>query len=184
MVNTLFLQSAIWCIRVYDDVLAPKLRKAPVIIHDLATQGRGITPVSAPTPLPRKRKRALTNPLLEIDIDHGLSYSIRRSRQRNDLQGASLFITKLPQEIRNIIYAEVLCSGEYRLVHMLPKDGKLGHWRCRLQMGKEPCASQSRRCIEGWLSYRNEQWNMDHNGRLSPKTDSGLLQLLLTCRVM
>jgi hypothetical protein len=179
MANTLFLKSAIWCIKVYDDFWAPKLRKAPDIIHELATQGRGITPLSAPSPLPRNRKRALTNPLMEIDLDHGLSYSIRRSRQRNDLQVASLFI-----KIRNLIYSEVLAGGEDRLVHVLSKDGRLGHWRCRLQGGKQPCASQTRRCIEGWLSYRDAQWNMDHNGMLDPKTDSGLMPLLLTCRIM
>jgi len=141
--------------------------------------------MSTPAALPRNRKRALTNPLLEIDVDHGLAYSIRRSRQRNDLQSASLFMTMLPQEIRSLIYTEILTNGGQRLIHMLPKDGKLGHWRCRLQHERDPCASQSRRCMEGWLSYRNAQWSMDHNGRLLTKTDGDLVvPLLLICRMM
>jgi hypothetical protein len=152
MVNQVILTPAIWCIKVYDDVLAPKLRRAPDLMHEIAIRGQGVTPIGPPTPLPRNRKRALTNPLLEIDVDHGLAYGIRRSRQKNEDQTASLFIAMLPQEIRAMIYTEVLTNGGQKLIHMLPKHGKLGHWRCRLQNGPVPCASQSRRCMEGWLS--------------------------------
>lgn len=83
-----------------------------------------------------------------------------------------------------MIYAELLTDGGQKLIHMLPKDGKLGHWRCRLQSEDVPCAAQNRRCMEGWLSYRNSQWNMDHSGRLLTKTDDGLLSLLMVCRTM
>ncbi len=184
MVNTIILKPAIWCIRVYDDFWAPKLRRAPDIIHEIAVSGQSITTVSPPNPLPRNRKRALTNPLLEIDVEHGLSYSIRRLRQRNDEQAESSFITMLPQELRALVYCEILNGGDKPLIHLMRKATKFGHWRCRLQGTQETCDTQNRRCFEGFLTYRTQQRQMDLTGRLEVKTDTGLLPLLLTCRIM
>lgn len=184
MVNTIILKPAIWAIRIYDDHLAPRVRRAPELVHEFAVSGQSITTVSPPSPLPRTRKRALTNPLLAVDVEHGLSYSIRRSRQRNDDQSQSLFITKLPQEIRALVYHEILTAGDNRLIHMMRKATRFGHWRCRLQNAKEGCDMQNRKCFEGWLEYRIRQRRMDLAGRLDVKTDSGLVALLLTCRVM
>jgi hypothetical protein len=115
-----------------------------------------------------------------------MSYSIRRSRQRNDDQILAPFFAKLPLEIRHIIYEGVLIGPEdQRLVHILRKHGRLGHWRCRInQHGEDVCDPEARRCVEGWLAYKAKVWHWDRAGRLDLITDSGVLPLLLTCRKM
>jgi hypothetical protein len=180
-----FLRPVIWFLRMYDDHWASKFGRKPDI-HELARRARGENPFDAPVPLPRKRKRALTSPLPAIeltqDLSHSIRYSIRRSRQRTDEQTKSGFLTKLPPEIRQIIYGEVLACGDRKLIHILRKRGRLGHWRCRIQNGLEVCDTQVQRCVEGWLEYKRKLWHWDKQGRVDLRTDGGLLNLLLTCR--
>jgi hypothetical protein len=180
----LCLGPVIWVLQMYDDHWAPKFRRPPDI-HELARRARGESPLDAPVPLPRNRKRALTNPLPALESINSMSYSIRRSRQRTDDQAMSSFLTKLPFEIRQIIYEEVLADGgDGSVVHILRKHGRLGHWRCRIQDGLELCDSKGRRCVEGWLSYKAKVWHADKAGRLDLITDDGLVPLLRTCRLM
>jgi hypothetical protein len=184
--KALFLGPVIWLLQVYDDHWAPKFRRPPDI-HELARRARGESPLDAPVPLPRRRKRALTNPLPPLESIQSMSYSIRRSRQRTDDQATSSFLTKLPLEIRQIIYEEVLADGgDGSVVHILRKHGRLGHWRCRVpvQNALELCDSEGRRCVEGWLSYKAKVWHADKSGRLDLITDDGLIPLLRTCRLM
>lgn len=182
----LCLGPVIWILKAYDDHWAPKFRRPPDI-HELARRARGESPLDAPVPLPRHRKRALTHPLPALESIQSMSYSIRRSRQRSDDQSTSSFLMKLPLEIRQIIYEEVLADGAHgSVVHILRKHGRLGHWRCRVpvESGLELCDSQGRRCVEGWLSYKAKVWHADRAGRLDLITDDGLLPLLRTCRLM
>ena len=182
----LCLGPVIWLLHVYDDHLAPKFRRRPDI-YELARRAKGESPLDAPIPLPRHRKRALSNPLPALESIHSMSYSIRRSRQRTDEQATSPFITKLPLEIRQIIYKEVLADGgNGSVMHILRKHGRLGYWRCRVpvQDALEFCDSQGRRCVEGWLSYKAKVWHADKAGRLDLITDDGLVPLLRTWRVM
>ena len=175
------LSPVIWCLRIYDDNFASKIRKAPDV-HDLARRARG---EPALHPLPRRRKRALSHPLPPPDPGQGMAYSIRRSRQRTDTQDMSPFMTKLPFEIRHMIYEQVLAGGDgCEVVHILRKQGRLGHWRCRMQYGLELCDAKGRRCVEGWLSYKTKVWHLDRSGRLDLITDDGPVPLLRTCRVM
>lgn len=181
----LLMRPVIWFLRMYDDHWAAKFRRKPDI-HELARRARGENPFDAPVPLPRKRKRALTSPLPAIemtqDLSYSIRYSIRRSRQRTDDQTQSAFLMMLPLEIRQIIYEEILACGDRKLVHILRKHGKLGHWRCRMQNGLEVCDTQVQRCVEGWLEYKRKLWHWDKQGRVDLRTDRGLLSLLLTCR--
>lgn len=184
--SVLCLGPVIWVLQMYDDHWAPKFRRPPDI-HELARRARGESPLDAPVPLPRHRKRALTNPLPALESIQSMSYSIRRSRQRTDEQATCSFLTRLPLEIRQIIYEEVLADGaKGGVVHILRKHGRLGHWRCRVQVrsGVELCDSNGRRCVEGWLSYKAKVWHADRAGRLDLITDDGLLPLLRTCRLM
>src|SRR4051794_8476238 len=89
-----FLGPLIWCLRVYDDHCASMFRRPPDF-HELARRARGEPPMA---PLPKLRKRTLTNPLPPLDSIQGISNSIRRSRQRTDSQTASDFLTVLPYE--------------------------------------------------------------------------------------
>ena len=179
------LGPVIWCLKMYDDHWASKFRSPPNI-HELARRARGESPLDAPVPLSRKRKRALTNPLPDIELIQSIPDSVRRSRQRNDDQKTCLFLTKLPFEIRQLIYEEVLAGGGGSVVHIFRKHSRLGHWRCRIQTGDGVglCDSKGQRCLEGWLSYKARVWSADRAGRIDIITDGGLLPLLRTCRIM
>lgn len=170
----------VWCYRMYDDHCASKFRRPPGV-HELARRARGEAPMA---PLPKMRKRSLTNPLPALESIQSISNSVRRSRQRTDPQLKSSFLNKLPFEIRQMIYEEVLAGGDGNVVHILRKNGRLGHWRCRMQHGLELCDSKGRRCVEGWLSYKTKVWDLDKNGRIDLITDEGLVPLLRTCRMM
>jgi hypothetical protein len=181
-----FLRPVIWVLQIYDDHWTSTFRGKPGI-QEFARRARGDSPFDAPIPLPSIRKRALTIPLPLINSSHSISYNIRRSRQRTDNQTISLFLTKLPFDIRLIIYEEVLAGGDRRLVHILKKHRRLGHWRCRIQDGDDVwdlCESQQGRCVEGWLSYKEKMWRWDKAGRLILGTDGGIIPLLLTCRIV
>jgi hypothetical protein len=177
------LHPVIWCLRIYDDKIASKIRRPPNV-QEIARRARG---EPALHPLPRRRKRALTDPLPPVEPTQSMAYNIRRSRQRTDSQAMSSFLTKLPFELRHMIYEQVLAGGGYdgcNVVHILRKQGRLGHWRCRMQHGLELCDAKGRRCVEGWLSYKTKVWHLDRSGRLDLITDDGLLPLLQTCRFM
>lgn len=160
----LFLRSVVWFLKMYDDHWASRWRRPPDI-HELARGARGENLYDASVPLQRKRNRALTNPLPAIESARSMSYSIRypvrRSRQCTADQIMSTFMTKLPLEVRRIVYEQVLAGGDRRLVHILRKRGRLRHWRCRIQNGQEVCNSQVRRFVEGWLSYKAKLWHWD-----------------------
>jgi len=181
--TSLCLGPLIWCLKMYDNHWVSRHRPD---IHELARRARGEVAKDAPVPLPLRRKRTLTNPLPALDTITGLSNKVRRSRQRTSEQPMCRFLTKLPYELRLMIYREVLVgSGKGNVVHILRKHQRLGHWRCRLQQdGLELCDSDGQRCVEGWLSYKAKVWRVDKAGRLDLITDDGLLPFLRTCRAM
>lgn len=169
-----------WCLRMYDDHWGSNVRRAPDL-HELARRARGEPPM-APQTLPKVRKRSLTNPLPQVDSIRSISQSIRRSGQRTDSQITSLFLTKVPFEIRQLIYEEALEDGDGRLVHILQENGTIGHWRCRIQNGVDLCDSRGRLCEEGWLSfYHIKFW---HKNKTGVRTQEGLVPLLRTCRIV
>ena len=168
----------IWCFKVYDEHLEARLQRAP---DELARIVKGEPPLA---PLPKLRKRTLTHPLPPIESMQNFSSSIRRSRQITHSQDNSLLLTKLPYELRCLIYGEVLAGGSGNLVHLVRKYDRLGHWRCRMQDGEELCDAKGERCVEGWLKYKRNIWHMDKTGRIELITDGGLVDLLCTCRVM
>ena len=128
--------------------------------------------------LARRRKRALAHPLPPLEASQSMSFTIRRSRQRTDPQNMSSFLTKLPFELRQMIYEEVLAGGDgCEVVHILRKQGRLGHWRCRIMKhGLELCDAKGRRCVEGWLSYKTKVWHLDRSGMLDIITDDGIVR--------
>ena len=132
---------------------------------------------------PRQRKRALTNPLPDPEWKRIISY-IRRSRQKNEPQAQSIFFSKLPLELRELIYEEVLAGRDGRLLHIIRTGGKLAHWRCRVQNEDGYCDPKGLRCLEGWLRYKASTWHPAETGRLRWKADGGLLPLLRTCRAV
>ncbi|KAH7317921.1 hypothetical protein BKA65DRAFT_557333 [Rhexocercosporidium sp. MPI-PUGE-AT-0058] len=179
-----FERPAVWVLNLYDRHWPSSFRRIPDV-HEMARRGiiGGESLLDAPVALPKTRKRALTHPLPPME-SRSMPFNLRRSRQRTHEQVQSPFLAKLPIEIREMIYEEILGGGDRRLVHILRKDRRLGHWRCRLQDGEEVCDQQDRRCVEGWLSYKSKVWHLDRNGLLDLVTDGGLLPLLMTCRAI
>lgn len=173
-----YMAPLIWCFKVYDKHFESRLQRAP---DELARIVKGEPPLA---PLPKLRKRSLTHPLPPIESIQKLSSSIRRSRQITQNQEASFFLTKLPYELRLLIYGEVLAGGSENLVHLLRKYDRLGHWRCRMQDSEELCDAKGERCVEGWLKYKRNVWHMDKIGRIDLITDGRVIDLLCTCRVM
>ena len=81
-----------------------------------------------PLPLPVQRKRALTSP---SPADADKKDLFRRPKQKIYDQSQSAFFSKLPAEVRTMIYREVLC-GPIPIVHIVTKTKrKLAHVRCR-----------------------------------------------------
>lgn len=181
-----YIAPMMWGVRLYDTHWASKTGRQAEI-HEITRRAKGDWSNDVPVPLPKRRKRTLTGPLPPIETSTTLSESIRRSRQTTDSQAGCLLLTMLPYEIRQDIYDEILLGGkDAKLIHMLRKHGRLGHWRCRvLHGGVEECDSKNKaRCMEGWLSYKARKWNMDKLGMLELKTDDGMVPLLTSCRIM
>ena len=81
-----------------------------------------------PLPLPVQRKRALTLPIPPETETKDL---FGRPRQKTYDQSQSALFSKLPAEVRTMIYKEVLC-GPVPVIHIVTKrKRKLGHVRCR-----------------------------------------------------
>ena len=81
-----------------------------------------------PLPLPVQRKRALTWP---IPPDADSKDIFGRPKQKTCDQSQSVLFSKLPAEVRTMIYKEVLC-GPVPIVHIVKKrKRKLGYVRCQ-----------------------------------------------------
>jgi hypothetical protein len=175
-----------WGVRMYDAHWASKSGRQAEM-HEITRRAKGDWSADVPVPLPRSRKRTLTGPLPPIETLSTLSESIRRSRQKADAQEDCMLLNMLPYEIRQDIYDEIFLGGKVaRLIHIMRKHGRLGHWRCRVPAdGVEACDSKNKaRCMEGWLSYKARLWHLDKIGMLDLVTDGGMLPLLLSCRAM
>jgi len=130
-------------------------------------------------PLPRKRKRALTNSLPSIETSQDLSYSVAcligRARQRTEEQGSSLFLKRLPIELREQVYLEVLTGGGRKPAYIQKRKGWLAFWGC----SNGCCRARMLKCLKGWIEYKRmiRRWDRD----AAPWTIPGVL---LTCRAM
>lgn len=79
-----------------------------------------------PEPLPAVRERTLTLPLPPNNTDW-----VRNSRQQRTCdQQQSAFFTRLPQEIRYMIYQEVLAPSGHPELHIASADQRLLSRRC------------------------------------------------------
>lgn len=78
-------------------------------------------------PLPR-RKRALTLPL-PLPPSPAYLRKTGKGKQRTEDQLQSLFLTRLPLEIRELIYKYTLCNSTH--IHIFRRvDRRLGHCNC------------------------------------------------------
>lgn len=120
----------------------------------------------APIPLPKIRPRALT---LRFP---GTSNITPPSHSK---QAQSRLFAKLPLELRELIYVEVL-RGDGAPMHIVRKENnRLGHLRC-----KDRCYEQTDRCT-GYMNGDTGDWGPAGD---CVETHGGLLPLLRTCRRM
>jgi len=85
-------------------------------------------------PLLGMRRRALTLPL----PDKGNGEAPQDFSQKTADQSSSGLCTRLPFEVRRLIF-ELVVAGESNVVHVFKRSKKMGHWRCRRQLGGLPC---------------------------------------------
>lgn len=176
-----YIAPMIWGVRLYDTHWASKTGRQ-TDLYEITRRARGDWSNDVPVPLPRRRKRTLTGPLPPLETVSSLSESIRRSRQQTDPQTGCKLLNMLPYEIRQDIYDEILLGGkEAKLIHILRKHGRLGHWRCRVvHGGTEECDSRDkRRCMEGWLTYKAKKYHLDKQGIVSCVSACGELRILI-----
>lgn len=161
-----YIAPMVWGVRLYDTHWASKTGRQ-TDLYEITRRAKGDWSNDVPVPLPRRRKRTLTGPLPALETVSSLSDSIRRSRQQTDPQAGCMLLNMLPYEIRQDIYDEILLGGkEAKLIHILRKHGRLGHWRCRVvHGGTEECDSKDKkRCMEGWLTYKAKKYHLDRQG--------------------
>ena len=146
----------------------------------------------APSPLPDPRPRALTIPLAEETSQKAAWwnqsslkrtwFTLKRRSQANLDQSSSLLISKLPWEIRQQIFKEVV-GGHW--LHVVRTLHKLLAIKCVEEPGEDQDTSE------------HACWGMDYKDTLFPTPDfyrgpspastaapANLLPLLLTCRLV
>jgi len=84
----------------------------------------------ASIPLNTMRPRSLTLPLSMEESD---------TKQRTDDQSQSELLSKLPYEVRSLIF-EYAVTGDGNVVHVFKRGKRLGHWHCRRQVDGQPCS--------------------------------------------
>lgn len=123
-------------------------------------------------PLPSPRPRRLTLPLRPWRMG---DISIRQKTQG---QAQSMLFSKLPVEIRMLIY-DLALSGDGRTIHIVRRRrDHLSHVRCTNQDGR--CKGYE--CFRWWTPSSLHRSGSD-NGTIN-KTHGGLLPLLSSCRRM
>jgi hypothetical protein len=132
-----------------------------------------------PDPLPAARERTLTLPFSPSNTDLA-----RNSRhQRTCDQRQSAFFIKLPQEIRYLIYREVLGPADYPELHVASADQRLLSRRCINENRDVP--GLEHKC---WGRHYKQDGTTAQNGSLKgyePEDDSFYpvrLGLLRSCR--
>ncbi len=138
-------------------------------------------PKKASPPLPPPRDRCTPSPLPD---DGNLTVS-KRAKYTKMEQSQSFFMSRLPLEVRVMVYEEVLCRPG--VVHITTrKDNKLGYFRCRAEDGR----CRGLECFHGPNEDLYSTWrtrDIDLFSTWSPSdtpemTDGGLLALLQSCR--
>ncbi|KAM0148893.1 hypothetical protein ACHAPC_007910, partial [Botrytis cinerea] len=126
----------------------------------------------SPVPIiPRSTDSSLTLPLSSVS-------DLQRCKHKTISQDQCLLLSKLPFELRKVIWEE--CIGG-KVLHLTiahyqgEKHSKLVHIVCKDELGHKSCFNR-------WLEWTNPD---DDNGNMitvRPWQDSKFLSLLLTCR--
>jgi hypothetical protein len=130
------------------------------LYYDIDQRRRQLQKEHAPVPLPRKRPRALTLPLL---ADKRIGLLRKRQKTREQLQSPFF---KLPLEVRQLIYEYVFSIGDPEfIISIVARDKRLGHVCGRAR---------------DWAPRWRSSFELD---TCATHTTHGFLALLRTCRV-
>lgn len=133
-------------------------------------------------PLPLTRDLCLSSP----PPDNGIAMVSKGPKHTNMEQSQSMLMSRLPLEVRLMIYEEVLCRP-VGVVHITTrKNGKLGYSRCKAEDGR----CRGLECFHGPNEDLDSTWrtrDKDLFSTWSPSNtpdmaDGGLLALLQSCR--
>lgn len=139
------------------------------------------TKISA-APLPPTREICLSS-LLPDDENSAVSEGARNTKME---QSQSMFMSRLPLEVRIMIYEEVLCRP-VDVVHITTrKNGKLGYFRCKAEDGR----CRGLECFHGpnddlystWRTRDKDLFSTWSPSDTPDMEDGGLLALLQSCR--
>lgn len=101
-------------------------------------------------------------------------------------QSQSMFMSRLPLELRTMIYEEVLCRP-VNVVHITTrKDGKLGYFRCKAEDGR----CRGLECFHGpnedlystWRTRDKDLFSTWSPSNAPDVADGGLLTILQSCQ--
>ena len=132
--------------------------------------------------LPRTRKRSPSSPL----PDDGNPISSQEPKHTKMEQSQSMFMSKLPLELRTMIYEEVLCRPVH-IVHITArKDGKLGYFRCKAEDGRcrglECFHGSNEELYSTWRTRDKDLFSTWSPSNLPDIADGGLLAILQSCQ--
>lgn len=133
----------------------------------------------SPTPLLSIREHRPSSPLPDNE-----NYTVSTGAQME--QSQSMFMSRLPLEVRIMIYEEVLCRP-VGVVHITTrKNGKLGYFRCKAEDGR----CRGLECFHGpnddfystWRTRDKDLFSTWSPSDTPDMADEGLLTLLQGCR--
>ena len=132
--------------------------------------------------LPRTRKRSPSSPL----PDDGNPTSSQKPKHTKMEQSQSMFMSRLPLELRTMIYEEVLCRPVH-IVHITArKDGKLGYFRCKAEDGRcrglECFHGSNEKLYSTWRTRDKDLFSTWSPSNLPDIPDGGLLAILQSCQ--
>ena len=143
---------------------------------------RKATKKTALAPLPTTRELSPSSPSLH----HGRPTISKGAKITEMEQSQSLLMSRLPSEVRIMIYEEVLCRP-VGVVHITTrKDGKLVHFRCKAEGGQcrglECFHDNNDDLYSTWRTRDKDLFSTWSPSKTPNMADGGLLALLQSCQ--
>lgn len=144
---------------------------------DKARNARRLKKIT-PKPLPLQRKRALTLPLPSPPTT-----TFWKIKQRTDAQQDSSLLSKLPLEIRQLVYQEVIFGeAQGKVFHVYTRWRKLNSWQCTQPSKGQPCVWRTLCTLPVPGSACRDPNYLQNNEH--PVANDIFVSMLRTCRQM
>lgn len=152
-------------------------RRRPGCVNEIITTSalQEVHQKLPPVPLPSSRPRALTLPLPPASPARPDCPQQQQQQQTTRAQSQSRLFSKLPLELRRMVY-ECVLGGD--VLHIVRLTRRIAHVRCR---GSSERKSWRHPC---WGHQSIDGLYMGIIGSSATRTDGGVLPLLRTCRLV